>query len=205
MKRFCLLIVAAFLSLHAPAQDSFLAAGQNHTRAQLIFSADAAKPGQTIWAAVKLDMDPHWHTYWRFGGDAGIATSIAWTLPGVTAGDIHWPVPKKSETKAGDTSLFTYEYHDTVLLLIPMKLDPALPAGPIHLTAALKWLECEEKGLCVPASSDAVGALTVGPQHIPSPKPPCLNNGAHASLAWTPPSKPRRVGRACHRATAAIL
>ena len=66
------------------------------TRAELILSASAARPGDTVLAGIHLTMQPGWHTYWRYPGDAGIATSLKWTLPpGITAGPIQWPVPDK--------------------------------------------------------------------------------------------------------------
>src|SRR3989442_12560600 len=63
-----------------------------HTRATLLLSAATATPGDTITAAVRLQMDKGWHTYWKNGGDSGGPTTIAWELPpGVTAGEIQWP------------------------------------------------------------------------------------------------------------------
>ena len=60
------------------------------TRATLLLSAGTAKPGDTITAAVRLDMSPGWHTYWKNGGDSGAPTKIDWQLPaGVTAGEIN--------------------------------------------------------------------------------------------------------------------
>src|SRR5580698_11424529 len=65
-----------------------------HTQASLVLSDDTAKPGDTVWAGVDLKMDPGWHTYWKNSGDSGIPTQIKWQLPpGVTAGEIHWPLP----------------------------------------------------------------------------------------------------------------
>ena len=73
-----------------------LTAQAAHTQAQLILSADIARPGDTIWAGVDLKMEPGWHTYWKNPGAAGMATKIKWQLPpGVSAGEIQWPLPKK--------------------------------------------------------------------------------------------------------------
>jgi len=195
MKRLCLTILAACLSLQGMAQGDFLGAPAGHTRARLLFSAEAAKPGETIWAGIELKMDAHWHTYWRFGGDAGMPTTVAWTLPaGVSAGEINWPIPRKTETTAGDISLVTYGYDDTVVLLVPMKLDGSLPAGPVRVGAALKWLECEDKGLCVPANAEVSGLLAVGGEDKPSASAalieqwrsrlPRIEPAPHATARW---------------------
>src|SRR4051794_25705450 len=66
------------------------------TMISLLFSHSAVRPGETITAALRLDSEPGWHIYWRNPGDAGIATSIEWTLPpGITVGQIQWPAPEK--------------------------------------------------------------------------------------------------------------
>ncbi len=59
-----------------------LAAGQlTTTKVHLTLSAEAARPGDTVMAAIRLQMQPQWHTYWRNAGDAGIPTTVDWALP----------------------------------------------------------------------------------------------------------------------------
>jgi len=120
-----------------------------HTRAALLLTATAAKPGDTLTAAIRLQMDPGWHTYWHNGGDAGGPTKIEWQLPsGVTAGEIQWPAPEKYSAEG----LITYVYHDEVVLLVPLKLDTNLKPGAVELRAKVSWLECEK--VCVPGKED---------------------------------------------------
>ena len=90
------------------------AAPKTHIR--LILSAETARPGDTIWAGLQMDMPPAWHVYWRNGGDAGDPVKIAWTLPdGMAAGEISWPLPVKEVDKTGDFSLTTYVYTNQVV------------------------------------------------------------------------------------------
>jgi thiol:disulfide interchange protein DsbD len=108
-----------------------------------------------------MDMPAGWHTYWKNGGDAGEATEIKWTLPpGITAGAIQWPVPAKETDTAGDTSLVTYIYTNTVVLLTPLTLDKSISPGPQTITATASWMECAD--ICVIAKSDVTATLTVG-------------------------------------------
>ncbi len=110
-------------------------------------------------AGVELQMDEHWHTYWRNGGGAGVATKIEWQLPqGVTAGQIQWPTPKKLVDK--DPSLTTYVYENEVVLLVPLKIDAKAQPGRLDLKAKVSWLECAVE--CVPGDSEVEAALTVG-------------------------------------------
>jgi DsbC/DsbD-like thiol-disulfide interchange protein len=120
-------------------------AAANNTEARLILSAETARPGETILAGVHLQMAPGWHTYWKNPGDSGGATQIEWDLPpGVTAGEVQWPVPKK-HTEEG-FSTFVY-YGDTVLL-VPLKLAETISPGPLEIKAKVSWLECE--AVCIP-------------------------------------------------------
>ncbi len=144
------------LSLSAAAADT-------RTRATLLLAAAAARPGESVLAAVRLQMPSGWHTYWRNPGDSGLATTIQWTLPaGVSAGDIQWPPP---ETYLS-ADLTTYVYHDDVLLLVPLKLAPDLKPGRLSLQARVDWLECEVA--CVPGEATLSASLEVANAARPS-------------------------------------
>lgn len=128
-----------------------------HTQATLLLSADTVKPGTVVWAGVDLKMDPGWHTYWKNPGQAGMATTITWQLPpGVTAGEIRWPLP----TKFPPIEVTTYGYEDETMLLVPLTIGTNTPAGPITLTADLTWLECMD--VCIPVKTSVQATLTVG-------------------------------------------
>ncbi len=135
-----------------------------HTRASLFLSASAAKPGDTITAGIRLQMEPGWHTYWKNPGASGMATTITWQLPeGVNAGEIQWPLPEKLPPE----DLTTYVYQDEVVLLVPLKLASDLKPGTLDLKAKVSWLECKE--LCVPGNATVEARLEIASQTKPSP------------------------------------
>ena len=134
-----------------------------HTQVRLILSASTARPGDTIWAGVDLKMEPDWHTYWKNPGVAGMATKIEWQLPpGVTAGDIQWPLPEKLPP----AEVTTYGYDNEVVLLVPLKLAADLKPGPLDLKAKVSWLECKEA--CIPGSAPVQVTLNIGNVTKPS-------------------------------------
>ena len=134
-----------------------LTARAAHTQAQLLLSAETVRPGDTIWAGVDLKMEPGWHTYWKNPGDAGMATTIKWDLPpGVTAGEIQWPLPEKLPP----LEVTTCGYENEVMLLVPLKIETNFPAGEIDLKANVSWLEC--KDVCIPANQDVETKLNIG-------------------------------------------
>ena len=133
------------------------AAQAAHTEAQLLLAAEQARPGDTVLAGVKLTMEPGWHTYWKNPGAAGQATTIKWTLPpGVTAGEIQWPLPKKLPP----AEITTYGYQEEVVLLVPLTLDKTIAPGTLSIGAKVSWLECKES--CIPAGTDLEAGLEVG-------------------------------------------
>lgn len=118
---------------------------------------DEAQPGDTVLAAVRLEMDSKWHTYWKNPGASGMATQIKWTLPaGVETGQTRWPTPKK----LFDEEFTTYVYDDEVLLLVPIKFGPDLTPGSIRLRAEVSWLECEVA--CIPGDARVEAVLNIG-------------------------------------------
>ena len=141
--------------------------GAAKTETRLLFSAETARLGDVVWAGIELKMPPGWHSYWRNGGDAGLSTKVDWTLPkGVTNGALLWPAPERLDTKAGDMSLITYVYENTVVLIAPIQLDADVASGPLVIKAKVLWQECQD--LCVIGHAELQGILNVGETPVAS-------------------------------------
>src|SRR5690242_623274 len=159
-------LFAALISLFFLTEATALAA---HTQAQLLLAANPAAPGATVLAGVEMKMEPGWHTYWKKPGAAGEATEIKWQLPpGVTAGEIQWPLPEKIPP----VDITTFGYENDVILLVPLTLASNLPAGPLDLKARVTWLECKES--CIPAGAEVHAILNIGPESKPAAAAPVL-------------------------------
>jgi thiol:disulfide interchange protein DsbD len=151
-----LVIVASLVSLGAQSQSlpqkSVSSTGQ--VRAELMAHApEGVTPGKPVWVGLQLAHQPHWHTYWKNSGDSGLPTQLEWTLPpGVLAGDIAWPVPKKLPLG----KLINYGYEGTVLLPVPLTITPDFKPSPFNpeLTVKLKasWLVCRTE--CIPEEGE---------------------------------------------------
>ncbi|MDB6027112.1 MAG: cytochrome c biosis protein transrane region [Verrucomicrobiales bacterium] len=139
------------------------ALGQAKTKATLLLSAATAKAGDTIFAGVRLQMPPHWHTYWKNSGDLpGANTQIEWQLPsGVTAGATEWPVPEKSIV----SEITAYVYNDEVVLITPLKLADNV-SGPLVIKAKVRWTECDK--ICLQGKAELSADMSVGATTIPS-------------------------------------
>src|SRR5690606_15480653 len=138
-----------------------LARGQDdpspHSDAALVTDAPAVRPGEPFEVALRLTMEPGWHSYWQNPGDSGLPTEVLWELPpGFEAEPIRWPYPERIEV----APFVSYGYHDEVLL--PIRITPPADLGASEVTLAGKatWLICEE--ICLPAEEEVVLTLPVG-------------------------------------------
>ena len=115
--------------------------------------APDAAAGQPVWVGLQITHAPEWHTYWKNAGDSGMPTELQWTLPpGVMAGDIAWPLPKKIPIG----HLANYGYEGTVLLPVPLIITPQYKPGVLTdaLDVKLKatWLVCRKE--CIPQDGE---------------------------------------------------
>lgn len=149
-----LLAVCLFVLSAALAQAQQLPQGEL-VRARLVAEHQSVQPGQIAWVAVQLAMRPGWHVYFRNPGDAGLPTTIEWSLPGGwRAGDIAWPRPIRFETGG----LASFGYKDAVALLVPLHVPTDAQAGA-ELTAQVSWLACEV--VCIPGDAHVQLTLPV--------------------------------------------
>jgi thiol:disulfide interchange protein DsbD len=143
--------------INAPVDGASATISQPHVTAELIPETTTVQPGQPFDVALHLHSDPGWHTYWINPGDAGLATTIMWTLPpGFTAGPIQWPTPEKHNMG----SLITYGYEGDVYLLTT--ITPPKGDLPQHfdVKAKAEWLVCQEE--CIPGKADLTLTLDSG-------------------------------------------
>ena len=60
-----------------------------HLNVELVAERQAFVAGAANWVGLRLEHEPHWHTYWENAGDTGLPTRLEWTLPpGWSAGEI---------------------------------------------------------------------------------------------------------------------
>ena len=151
------IVAASAISTGANAQNgSKSTVTTEQVRAELMAHApDGAGPGNAVWVGLQITHQPEWHTYWKNSGDSGLPTLLEWTLPpGVIAGDIAWPIPKK--IPIGD--LANYGYEGTVLLPVPLTITPdfkpPLLGTDLEIKLKASWLVCRRE--CIPEDGEFV-------------------------------------------------
>jgi len=118
-----------------------------------LVSADAFD-GETYTAGLEFLLEPGWHTYWRFPGEAGIAPDLDFERSeNLASADVLYPVPVRYD----DGFSTSIVYHDGVVL--PLRITPSDPGAPVRLHLDVEFGVC--KDVCVPG--DASLELTLMP------------------------------------------
>ena len=162
------MVIAWFLAGPTPAQASSPSAVRTEqVRAELLAHApEGVAAGKPLWLGLRIEHQPHWHTYWKNPGDSGLATTLTWSLPpGFAAGDIAWPTPKPLPVGP----LMNFGYEGTVLLPVPVTVPAGFQGSSLPVRLEAQWLVC--KDVCIPESGSF--ALEV---------PTRAATGAHAAL-----------------------
>jgi len=148
---------AALAALLAPLAAAAALVSTGHVGVELVADTVGVAPGGTVHVALRQQIAPGWHTYWRNPGDSGEATTLAWTLPaGWRAGDIVWAAPKKLPIGP----LMDYGYEGEVLLPVAITAPAnAKPGGSVLLKVRADYLVC--KDICVPEGADLTLSLPV--------------------------------------------
>jgi thiol:disulfide interchange protein DsbD len=144
--------VGASEAQQTPARDP-----SPHSHVELVSESSTIVPGGTATVAVRLTLDPRWHTYWLNPGDAGLPLTVKWRLPeGVTVGALQFPTPRLTP----QPPLMSYGYEDEVFVLAEVSLPAAFAGRTLTIAGKADWLACAE--VCLPATGPLSLTLTVG-------------------------------------------
>ncbi len=103
-------------------------------------------------AAVRLDLAPHWKTYWRAPGETGIPPQFDWSgstnLKSVT---LHWPSPEVIVLDGMQSIGYLHE------LVLPVEVVAVDPSKPVGLRLQMDLGIC--KDICMPAALSLTGVL----------------------------------------------
>ena len=132
-------LLALLALIGPPSADS--------VHSSVVTATSAYQAGVPVTVALKIDLDPDWHVYWRNPGDSGIGTSVEWTLPkGWKASALRYPTPEK--ISLGANYGFSFGYEDEVVFLADLT-PPAGAKGKVKVSAEMSLLACKTD--CMPA------------------------------------------------------
>jgi len=141
-------------------EDSYVEgpAQTDQTAIELVSGLSSIAPGQSFEVALRFNMKPHWHIYWKNPGDTGMPPQVDWHAPeGFEFGELEFPTPHRIESPPG---FISYAYEGETLLLVKAKAPETLvPGKSIQIKADANWLICEE--MCIPGRAKLALTLDV--------------------------------------------
>jgi thiol:disulfide interchange protein DsbD len=141
--------VALFASIMLFTEGAF---AQNPVEWTLSSDAAKAAPGSTVTLKLTAKIDDGWHMY-ALATPAGIPTTIQLAdNPAVASSRVFTPtaISKYDPNFKADTETFEKE----VTFLIPAELAKNAPAGPLELTAQVRYPVCNST-MCLPPKKKA--------------------------------------------------
>ncbi|MCX7736752.1 MAG: protein-disulfide reductase DsbD family protein [Candidatus Kapabacteria bacterium] len=123
---------------------------KSNVNVKLYSSQSVISPGDEIQLAVEFRIKNQWHIYWENPGDAGMATTLEFTLPeGFKVGRVLYPYPSKCKTEG----LTSFGYKDNAVLLTKIKVPDYLQKDENYkIKIKAIWLEC--KHICIPGETE---------------------------------------------------
>lgn len=154
------LFLTLFVLSFAPASAQRF--GETKTKADILLGQTLVQPGSQVHGVIRLRTEDHWHTYWKYAGEVGLATEVAWTLPqGWEASDFEWPTPEFLDT----AGLVSYAYNEEALFPFTLTVPKEAKRGEkASLKAELTWLECKDS--CVPGEATIDLTVEVSDQTV---------------------------------------
>lgn len=151
MTRRLAVLTAAALGLAALAGPGAAEAAETpwqHAKgasARLVTAVDGTGTLGEIPAGLHIRLEPHWKTYWRSPGDAGLPPALDWAgSENLGTATLAYPAPHRFQL----FGLETYGYETEVVF--PLTLPVARAGQPQHLALAATVLVCSD--ICIPAN-----------------------------------------------------
>lgn len=116
------------------------------------FTASVIESSGSNYIALSYKNAPHWHTYWKNPGDAGLPIKYEFEFNGkkVTLEALEWPEPKKY-IEEGDMLAFGYEGEYSLFFKYPKEYKDA------NYNIKSNWLVC--KHICIPGKGEVSGSI----------------------------------------------
>ena len=114
-----------------------------HAEVSIIKNSATIVNKDELFIGIRMDMQKHWHTYWKNPGDSGGPLKVKWQVPNqYKIHDVQWPAPELIPYPP----LMTYGYENFVIF--PFKIDISNNQSLDYINANIDFLICED--ICVP-------------------------------------------------------
>jgi DsbC/DsbD-like thiol-disulfide interchange protein len=136
----------ACAAIEVRAEDSSPWQRDAHSALRLLAGS---RSGAVLLGGVAIQLQPGWHTYWRYPGDSGVPPRFDFSKSdNVEAVTVLWPAPQKFDDGAGGTAL---GYKQQIVL--PLRIVAKNADKPVTLRADINYAVCDK--LCIPVDATA--------------------------------------------------
>jgi DsbC/DsbD-like thiol-disulfide interchange protein len=119
-----------------------------HVTISLVPEFTAVVAGMPQQMALRFQVEPGWHIYWRNPGGSGLATTAKWTLPpGFSAGPLEFTTP----TRLDIADVVTHVLEGDVVLRTTIRVPGTLSSRDARLAARVSYGVC--KDACYPGQA----------------------------------------------------
>jgi DsbC/DsbD-like thiol-disulfide interchange protein len=152
------LIIALSLAAVQPCRAADASDWDKDTRSaiRLIAGSTEANSAGALRAGIQMQLEPGWHTYWRYPGDSGVPPRFDFAeSDNVKSATVLWPAPQRFPDGAGGHSI---GYTGTVIF--PVHVVPLNAGKPVTLRLKADYAICET--VCIPAEGKVALKLPAG-------------------------------------------
>ncbi len=147
-------------------------AARPHVTVTLVPEHTVIVPGTATRVALRFQVEPGWHVYWRNPGESGVATTVAWTLPpGFSADSLEFPTPARLDV----AGVVTHILEGDVVVQTTLRVSGAAHmASGLPVTAQVKYGVC--KDVCYPGEATVRVAPGLGDSGQGHPEWPVVDS-----------------------------
>lgn len=161
--------LAALLMALAGAQNPFEDGGFQLTEETTLTVKPQATVVEGDWrfeVAFILDLQPHYHAYYKNPGSVGSAPAVVWDLPEeFSGGDLLFPRPQVIKSSATGAETISYGYEGKTVFLAEIKVGADVEVGQeFEIKGKFTWQECE--AICIDGSKEFAFKVTVGEELV---------------------------------------
>ena len=121
-----------------------------HVTISLVPEHTAIVAGMPQRVALRFQVEPGWHVYWKNPGESGVGTTARWTLPpGFTVDSLEYPTPARLDVAEVVTHILEGDVVFQTTIRPPAQ--SRLPAQGLRLKASVRYGVC--KDICYPGQA----------------------------------------------------
>jgi DsbC/DsbD-like thiol-disulfide interchange protein len=127
-----------------------------HVTISLVPEFTAVVAGMPQRVALRFQVEPGWHIYWKNPGESGVGTSATWTLPpGFTVDSLEYPTPARLDV----ADVVTHIHEGDVVFQTTFHPPGRISSRDSRLTARVRYGVC--KDVCYPGQATVTLAMPV--------------------------------------------